>query len=230
MCTLGILNAWVLERYNRRVLEVEEGRRSKIFFIIINMHQTVMPQLRGFAIFTGFQHHWWKETDQFLVQSNNSVATIYQVRRWPAKWTCRSDRQVSFPGCHVFAFVLHCLNFPLPLSSRSLPLSLLGAGGFKAGSAGLLQTDTANKHYCTSPVCLQLSIRGTNQESRRASCHSDTLSLRVCVCVCVYMRKRKRKRKGLTKRNSDVTAYVCRSPLRVIRWILYSESYQNECM
>ncbi len=112
------------------------------------------------------------------------MSTFYQVRWQIAKWTCRSDRQVSFPGCHDLAFVLHCFNLSL-----SFPLSLLGAGGFKAGSAGLLQTDMANKHYCTSPVCLQLSIRGTNQESRRASCHSDTLSLCVyiymCVSVCV---------------------------------------------
>lgn len=163
-----------------------------------------MLQLMGFAINTGFQHLWWKETDQFLVQRNNSVTTFYQIRLRPAKWTCRSDRQVSFPGCHVLAFVLHCFNFPLPLSSQSLPLSLLGARGFKAGSAGLLQTDTANKHYCTSPVCLQLSIRGTNQESRRASCHSDTLSLSVCVC----MREKKKEKKNDPRESQSVTVYV----------------------
>ncbi len=152
------------------------------------------------------------------------MSTFYQVRWQIAKWTCRSDRQVSFPGCHALAFVLHCFNLSL-----SFPLSLLGAGGFKAGSAGLLQTDMANKHYCTSPVCLQLSIRGTNQESRRASCHSDTLSLcvyiYVCVCVCVW----EWEWKWMTKRSQGVTACVCKSPL-FIRWTFYSESYQIQCM
>lgn len=146
-----------------------------------------------------------------LMKRNGSVSCSkkqfcdnLQIRLRPAKWTCRSDRQVSFPGCHVLAFVLHCFNFPLPLSSQSLPLSLLGARGFKAGSAGLLQTDTANKHYCTSPVCLQLSIRGTNQESRRASCHSDTLSLSVCVC----MREKKKEKKNDPRESQSVTVYV----------------------
>jgi len=168
-----------------------------------------MQQLIGFAIKTGWQHLWWKETDQ--LQSNNSVTTFYQVRLRPAKWTCRSDRQVSFPVCHIPAFVLfvHCFNFPLPLSSQSLPLSLLGARGFKAGSAGLLQTDTANKHNCTSPVCLQLSIRGADQESRRASCHSDTLSL----CVCVWEREQEREKEW--PKRKWVWQLMCRSQLCV---------------
>jgi len=179
-----------------------------------------MQQLIGFAIKTGWQHLWWKETDQ--LQSNNSVTTFYQVRLRPAKWTCRSDRQVSFPVCHIPAFVLfvHCFNFPLPLSSQSLPLSLLGARGFKAGSAGLLQTDTANKHNCTSPVCLQLSIRGADQESRRASCHSDTLSL----CVCVWERENKKEKKN-DPRESECDSLCVEANFVFIRWNMYSESY-----
>lgn len=168
-----------------------------------------MLQLMGFAINTGFQHLWWKETDQFLVQRNNSVTTFRLGCDQLSGHAGQTGRSLSLAV--TFSLLSSTALTFLSLSLHSLSLFLCwGPEGSR-----LAQQDSCRQTRLISTTAPVQSVSNSlsGELTRRAAGPAAILTHWVWVCVCVWERKRKRKR--MTQEKVRVWQFMCRSPLCV---------------